>query len=69
MQKVKLFIGAATIEGTGELEQEINRWIEKEKININNVSISVRLIPSGERASLTAELTDQLIICLTYETK
>jgi hypothetical protein len=69
MKKVKLFMGAATNEGTEELEQEINKWIEKGKIDINNVSISVRLIPAGERASLTAELTDQLIICLTYETK
>ena len=69
MQKVKLFMGSATGEGIPELEQEINKWIEKEKVEIKNISASVRLIPTGERASLTAEITDQLVICLTYETK
>ncbi len=69
MQKVKLFMGAATGDGMQELEQVINKWIEKGKIEIKNVSISVRLIPSEERPSLTAEITDQLVVCLTYETK
>lgn len=69
MQKVKLFMGTATGDGIEELGQAINKWIEKGKIEIKNVSISVRLIPSEERPSLTAEITDQLIICLTYETK
>ncbi len=69
MQKVKLFMGAATGDGIQELEQAINKWIEKGKIEIKNVSISIRLIPSEERPSLTTEITDQLIVCLTYETK
>ena len=62
-------MGAATGDGMQELEQVINKWIEKGKIEIKNVSISVRLIPSEERPSLTAEITDQLVVCLTYETK
>jgi len=69
MQKVKLFMGAATTDGIQDLEQGINKWIEKEKVEIKDLSISVRLIPLGERASLTAEIVDQLLICLTYETK
>ena len=69
MQKVKLFMGSATGEGIPELEYMINKWIEKEKVEIKNVSTSVRLIPPGERATLTAEITDQILICLTYETK
>ena len=32
MQKVKLFIGSATGDALPELEQEINKWIEKSKI-------------------------------------
>ncbi|MBU0534242.1 MAG: hypothetical protein KJ887_05565 [Candidatus Omnitrophica bacterium] len=69
MQKVKIFMSSATGEGLEELEQIINKWIEKEKIEIKNISTSVRLIPSGERASLTSEITDQFIVCLTYESK
>lgn len=69
MQKVKLFMGSATGENMPELEKEINKWIEKTKAEIKNVSTSLRVIPPGERASLTSEVTDQLIICLTYETK
>ncbi len=69
MQKVKLFMGAATSDGIQSLEQEINKWAEKGKIEIKNISMSVRLIPPGERASLTAEIVDQLLVCLTYETK
>ncbi len=69
MQKVKLFMGSATGDGIPELEQAINKWIEKGKIEIKNVSISIRTIPIGERASLTSEITDQLLICMTYETK
>lgn len=78
MQQIKLFSGAATTEGIVELEQVINKWITKgrdegkgtakKEIKIVNVSISVRQIPTGERLSLTAEITDQLVVCLTYET-
>ncbi len=69
MQKVKLFMGSATTDGLSELEKSINDWIEKEKVEIKNISSSVRLIPSGERESLTAEIVDQLLISVTYETK
>lgn len=69
MQKVKLFMGAATGDGIQDLEDEINKWAEKAKVEIKNMSISVRLIPVGERASLTAEIVDQLLVCLTYETR
>ena len=69
MQKVKLFMGAATSDGIVELEKEINKWIEKEKVEIKNVSTSLRQIPPGERASLTMEVVDQLVVSLTYESK
>ena len=69
MQKVKLFMGSATGDGIPELEQAINKWIEKGKVEIKNVSVSIRAIPVGERASLTSEVTDQLLVCITYEAK
>jgi hypothetical protein len=69
MQKVKIFMGSATAEGIQDLEQEINKWIENGKVEIKNISSSVRLIPSGERASLTSEIADQFLICITYESK
>lgn len=69
MQKVKIFMNSATGEGVEELEANINKWVEKEKVEIKNISTSVRLIPSGERASLTSEIADQFIVCLTYENK
>lgn len=69
MQKVKIFMGSATGDGLPELEKNINAWVTKEKVEIKNISSSVRLIPPGERASLTSEIADQLIVCLTYESK
>lgn len=69
MQKVKIFMGSATSDSLPELEDTINKWIEKEKVEVRNIFTSLRQIPSGERASLTAEIMDQLIICLIYETK
>jgi hypothetical protein len=69
MQKIKLFMAAATGEEIHGLEQTMNKWIEKEKAEIKNVSITIREISLGERESLTEELTDQLIVCLTYESK
>jgi len=69
MQKVKIFMGSATSDGLPELEKSIDEWVAKEKVEIKNISSSVRLIPAGERASLTSEIADQLIVCLTYESK
>ena len=69
MTKVKLFMGSATGEGVPALEQEINKWVEKTKADIKSISTSLRQVPPGERASLTSEIADQVIVCLTYETK
>lgn len=69
MHKVKLFMGSATADGLPELEQEINTWTEKEKADVKNISITMREVSAEERESLTSEITDQLIVCLTYETK
>jgi hypothetical protein len=38
MQKVKIFMGSATGDGLPELEQVVNKWIEKEKVEIKNIS-------------------------------
>ena len=69
MNKLKIFMGSATVDGLPELEAEMNKWVEKEKAEVKNISISIREIPTEERPSLTAEITDQIIICLTYEKK
>lgn len=69
MQKVKLFMGPATADGIVELESSINRWIEEENAKINNISVAVREIAEEKREALTGEVTDQLLVCLTYESE
>ena len=68
MKKVKLFMGAATIDGIADLESSVNAWIENENVKIENISITVREVAQEERETLAGEVTDQLFICLTYET-
>lgn len=69
MDKIKIFMGASTSDGLPELEQQINKWAEKEKVTIKNLSITIREVGAEERQSLTSEITDQLLICITYEQK
>ena len=69
MQKVKIFMGSATAEGLRELEATINEWVEKEKASITNISVTEREISPDEQQTLTGELTDQILVCLTYEVK
>ena len=69
MDKVKIFMGPSTNDGLPEVEQEINKWAEKEKVTIKNLSAIIREVGAEERQSLTSEITDQIIVCITYEKK
>ena len=69
MTKVKFFMGTANSEGMNQLSEEINSWIEKEKVEIKNVNIVVRDISPSEQQTLGAEIADQLIVNVIYTEK
>lgn len=68
MEKIKLFMGAATTEGIKQLESSINDWIEKQHVRIKDVDVTTKGISPEEKQTLKGEVTDQLFICLRYET-
>ena len=69
MQKVKIFMGSATADGIQELEAIINEWIEKENASITNMAVTEKEVSPDEEQTLTGELTDQILVCLTYEVR
>ena len=64
MNRVKVFMGAATSEGLQFLEDKINEWIETENIKITQISTAY-----GTRKveGMGMETTEELFIVVTYE--
>ncbi len=64
MNKVKVFMGAATNEGLKFLEDKINNWIETENIKIIQLSTTYG---SKKAEGMGIESTEELFIIVTYE--
>jgi len=69
MTKVKFFMGTANNEGMSQLGEEINSWIEKEKVEVKDINIVVRDVSASEQQTLGAEVADQLIVSIIYTEK
>jgi len=64
MTKVKLFMGAATPDGVKFLENSINEWIDSEKVDVKQLSLTFGIKGPG---GLGVETTNELFVSLLYE--